>query len=48
VHVGQVVIRHANGCTITPSEALKLAEALVELADYANEGENTDEATNTE
>jgi hypothetical protein len=22
--------------------------ALVELADYANEGENTDEATNTE
>jgi hypothetical protein len=35
VHVGQVVIQHADGCTITPSEARKLAVALVELADYA-------------
>jgi hypothetical protein len=33
---GQVVIQHADGCTITPGEARKLAEALVELADYAD------------
>jgi hypothetical protein len=35
VHIGQVVIQHADGCTITPGEARKLAEALVELADWA-------------
>jgi hypothetical protein len=35
VHVGQVVIRHADGCTITSGEARKLAEALVEMADWA-------------
>jgi hypothetical protein len=35
VHVGQVVVQHADGCTITPGEARKLAEALVELADWA-------------
>jgi hypothetical protein len=36
VHVGQVVILHAEDCTIVPAEARKLAEALVELADYAD------------
>jgi hypothetical protein len=36
VHVGQVVIRHADGCSITPDQARLLAEALVELADYAD------------
>jgi hypothetical protein len=35
VHVGQTVIRFATDATITPGEARKLAEALVELADYA-------------
>jgi hypothetical protein len=35
VHIGQVVIQHADGCTLTPGEARKLAEALVELADWA-------------
>jgi hypothetical protein len=35
VILGQVVIQHCDGCTITPGEARKLAEALVELADYA-------------
>ena len=35
VIIGQVVIQHCDGCTITPGEARKLAEALVELADYA-------------
>jgi hypothetical protein len=29
------VIQHADSCTITPGEARKLAEALVELADHA-------------
>jgi len=33
--LGQVVIQHADGCTITPGEGRKLAEALVELADWA-------------
>ena len=41
VLVGQVVILHADDATITPAEARKLAQVLVELADYA-EGENTD------
>jgi hypothetical protein len=36
VHVGQVVIYHAEDCTIVPGEARKLAAALVELADYAD------------
>jgi hypothetical protein len=36
VAVGQVVIQYADGCTITPSDARKLADALVELADYAD------------
>jgi hypothetical protein len=27
---------HCDGCTITPDEARKLAEALVELANYAD------------
>jgi hypothetical protein len=35
VHVGQVVIWHAEDCTIVPDQARKLAEALVELSDYA-------------
>jgi hypothetical protein len=35
VIVGQVVIHHADDATITPGEARKLAEALVELADWA-------------
>jgi hypothetical protein len=35
VHIGQTVIRHADGCTISPAGARKLPEALVELADYA-------------
>ena len=35
VHIGQTVIQHADGCTITPAEVRKLAEALVELADFA-------------
>jgi hypothetical protein len=35
VHVGQVVIRFADDAYITPGEARKLAEALVELAEYA-------------
>jgi hypothetical protein len=36
VILGQAVIRHADGCTITPDEGRKLAEALVDLADYAD------------
>jgi hypothetical protein len=36
VHVGQTVIRFAGDAYITPTEARKLAEALVELADYAD------------
>jgi hypothetical protein len=35
VHVGQTVIHHAEDYTIVPAEARKLAEALTELADYA-------------
>jgi hypothetical protein len=35
VHVGEVAIRIADDAYITPGEARKLAEALVELADYA-------------
>jgi hypothetical protein len=35
VHVGQVVIRFADDAYYTPGEATKLAEALVELADWA-------------
>jgi hypothetical protein len=35
VHVGEVAIRIADAATITPGEGLKLAAALVELADYA-------------
>jgi hypothetical protein len=37
VHVGQVVIVHAEDCTITPAEARKLAAALIELADWAED-----------
>jgi hypothetical protein len=36
VHVGETVIRFTRDATITPGEARKLAEALVELADYAD------------
>jgi hypothetical protein len=36
VHVGETVIRFADDAYITPGEARKLAEALVELADYAD------------
>jgi hypothetical protein len=36
VHVGETVIHFANDAYITPGEARKLAEALVELADYAD------------
>jgi hypothetical protein len=36
VHVGQTVMQHAAGCTITPDQARILADALVELADYAD------------
>jgi hypothetical protein len=35
VHVGAVVIHFADDAYITPGEARLLAEALVELADYA-------------
>jgi O-acetyl-ADP-ribose deacetylase (regulator of RNase III) len=35
-HIGQTVIQHCDGCTITPNGARKLAEALVELAHYAD------------
>jgi hypothetical protein len=35
VHVGQVVVHFADDAYITPSEARKLAAALVELADWA-------------
>jgi hypothetical protein len=41
VVLGQVVIRHCDGCSITPSEARKLADALIELADFADEIDNT-------
>jgi len=36
VVVGQTVIQHADGCSITPGEGRKLAAALVELADYSD------------
>jgi hypothetical protein len=36
VHVGQVVVHFADDAYITPDQARKLAEALVELADYAD------------
>ena len=36
VHVGETVIHFADDAYITPGEARKLAEALVELADYAD------------
>ena len=36
VHVGDTVIHFADDACIAPSEAGKLAEALVELADYAD------------
>jgi hypothetical protein len=36
VHVGEVVIHFADDAYITPGEARKLAEALVELAAYAD------------
>ena len=36
VHVGTVVIHFADDAYIAPGEARKLAEALVELADYAD------------
>jgi hypothetical protein len=42
VHVGEVVIRIADDAFITPAQARKLAEALVELADHAEAGEGTD------
>jgi hypothetical protein len=35
VIVGQTVIQHADGCTITPDQARVLAAALVELAHWA-------------
>jgi hypothetical protein len=35
VHVPETVICFADDAFITPSEARKLADALVELADYA-------------
>jgi hypothetical protein len=37
VHVGETVIRFATDATITPAEARKLAEALVELADWGDQ-----------
>ena len=37
VHVGETVIHFADDAYITPGEARKLAEALVELADYAED-----------
>src|SRR6266576_2963932 len=36
VHVGQTVIHFADDAYISPIEARKLAEALLELADYAD------------
>jgi hypothetical protein len=36
VHVGTVVVHFADDAYATPSEARKLAAALVELADYAD------------
>jgi hypothetical protein len=35
VHVGAVVVHFADDAYITPPEARTLADALVELADYA-------------
>jgi hypothetical protein len=36
VHVGETVIRFADDAYISPVEARKLAEVLVELADWAD------------
>jgi hypothetical protein len=36
VHVGQTIIRFTDDAYITPSEGRKLADALVELADWAD------------
>jgi hypothetical protein len=36
VYVGETVIRFTRDATITPGEARKLAEALVELANWAD------------
>ena len=36
VHVGETVIHFADDAYVTPPEARKLTEALVELADYAD------------
>jgi hypothetical protein len=44
-HVGETVIRFATDATITPGEARKLAEALVELDDYAGGPAVTADAT---
>ena len=35
MHVGGTVIHFADDAYVTPGKARKLAEALVELADYA-------------
>jgi hypothetical protein len=39
VHVGETVIHFADDAYITPGEARRLAAALVELADYAETGD---------
>jgi hypothetical protein len=36
VHVGETVIHFADDAYITPGEARMLAEAVVELADFAD------------
>jgi hypothetical protein len=36
VHIGVTVVHFADDAYITPGEARKLAEALVELADFAD------------
>jgi hypothetical protein len=36
VHVGETVVHFADDAYLTPGEARKLADALVELADYAD------------
>ena len=36
MHVGETAIHFAANAYITPREAMRLAEALVELADYAD------------
>jgi hypothetical protein len=37
VHVGQVVIQHADGCTTHPVRRGYFSAALVELADWAED-----------